>query len=148
MSLSWALLLLVSISTSVAEVLACSCLPPPEASEAMSRADAVFLGQVSSVRSSDYGIEAVFAVAESWKGIHSETVQVRTSGATCGHSFEVGQWYLLYASKSKRDDSPLLESSICSRHELLSGSGRTPPTPRDAEVLGTGTRWNIGSDQK
>ena len=92
---------------------ACSCYPSESPCYAFQRSQAVFVGLVNSVtrdnivqmlgeRKLSYGHLVVqFTVEEPLKGVATKTVEVVTGlgGGDCGYTFEVGERYLVYASK-------------------------------------------------
>lgn len=106
---------------------ACSCAEAPPPCEAYWAADAVFVGTVVQVGTTEedtsHGrarrqgeLSALFEVHESWRGIPRDSilVEVRTesSSAMCGASFAVGQLRLVYAS---RGADGILRTGLCSR---------------------------------
>lgn len=106
---------------------ACDCVVSGTPSEEMEKKDAVFSGKVltvkdrnklSTIKSSADPMEVVIAVDEIWKGIEESQVVVFTErdSASCGFEFQVGEEYLVYASK----DGDKLKASLCSRTALLS----------------------------
>jgi len=130
---------------------ACSCLPPAPPTEALEKADAVFLGVVERNEVTgplqktdmegvtgygkwrpDYsGKEATFRVITIWKGVPQEVLTVETSffGTMCGYNFEVGFEYLVYAHES----DGALHTNICSRTRPRHDAGE------DLQALGAGT---------
>ena len=104
---------------------ACRCMAPKPANVRMNDFGAVFLGTVTAVQP-DAGKLAqsktyTFKVNCSWKGDVGRTVRVsaRTSGASCGTSFEKGATYLVFASK---DDSGKFSTSSCAWNKKLAGA--------------------------
>ena len=86
---------------------ACSCADSGSPAEALARADAVFAGEVVSVRvgrssmltySSADPVSVTFNVSRVWKGPRSDTITIRTvrSEASCGYEFEKGRKYIVY----------------------------------------------------
>lgn len=94
--------------------LACSCVMPPAVPAAVSDADAVFLGTVTSVTPvnptasgaiyslSPSSYEVVFSVSSVWKGVLRPEVKVLTGtgGGDCGYNFSTGGTYVVYAYSS------------------------------------------------
>ncbi len=70
---------------------------------AYARADVVFLGDVTAMRSTFLGIlrqrEVTFSVRERWKGSISDKTAVRTNigEIACGYDFKKGRSYLVFA---------------------------------------------------
>ena len=132
---------------------ACDCVVSGSPSEEMEKKDAVFSGKVltikdrnklSTIKSSADPMEVVIAVNEIWKGIEESQVAVFTErdSASCGFEFQVGQEYLVYASK----DGDQLRASLCSRTALLSLASD------DVTELGAGEKPTInvviGAEEK
>lgn len=108
---------------------ACSCVPPDPPPVAFTNAHAVFVGGVTAINdptwlartfpflpivySSADPVLVNFQVADSWRGVTTTTVAIRTaaSGASCGYTFEVGKQYVVYAYQY----SGVLETNICTR---------------------------------
>ena len=105
---------------------ACSCAERSSPSEALERADAVFMGRavsvsyVEKVRGEQTYIDSVitkFNVTAVWKGPISETTYI-DHGGPCGTSFDVGEEYIVYAYNFGRRDG--LSTGLCSRTTRLS----------------------------
>lgn len=103
----------------VTSVQACDCPEPPPPTDALEDADAVFAGEVTSLREvGDEGpgpwLLARIEVTEVWKGEVHEVVEVRTHahGATCGYGFEEGRADIVYASI---DDEGRFRTNLCAR---------------------------------
>ena len=117
---------------------ACKCAEPEGPSAALASAQAVFQGEVSAI--DDSGAERVVTlrVPKAWKGIESaEEVQIRTrkESAACGYPFELGQSYLIYASKLAEPSQPAVTLQVAR-------CGRTRPIAEaDADIheLGMGS---------
>lgn len=81
--------------------IACSCAPPPEPLEAMRAADAVFVGTLTSLKTSAKTnlVTAGFKVAFPIKNADREFLSVTTpaSSAQCGYTFHKDESYLVYA---------------------------------------------------
>ena len=106
--------LLLHLDTS--HIHACSCPLPPPPLEALARADAVFSGQVVSMKeprgrwvSSTDPITVEFKVNAVWKGDIYETMFIKTawSSASCGFEFVLDEQYIVYAREGW--------ASLCSR---------------------------------
>ncbi len=88
---------------------ACSCLPPPPPLSSAEASDAVFVGRVISVGSTDptdrfAHLEVVFEVVEGFKGVGAAermTVFTASDGALCGYGFTVEETYVVYAHRSR-----------------------------------------------
>jgi hypothetical protein len=118
-----------------AQVLACSCMESPlSTQQALERYDAVFLGQILEMRlrSTDHpaqpdgsepvdGIEVVAKVLETWKGTDQDRIQLFTNpdGGSCGYPFEIGQRYLIWATRSHDE----LTVSSCGRTKRVGTPG-------------------------
>lgn len=86
-------------------VMACDCVIPENANEAMDKAAAVFRGEVLQIRKERVNGEsyqaAIISVSEIWKGIDETQVLVYTDWASsCQFDFVVGEEYLLYPYES------------------------------------------------
>ena len=55
-------------------------------------------------------------VEESWKGILSEEITIKTDLSSCGYRFEIGMSYLIFASGSDKD---ILTTGECSFNRKL-----------------------------
>lgn len=109
-----------ALHTSAERASACSCAPPRPPFEALARADAVFSGEVVSMKeprgwlsSSTDPITIEFKVSAVWKGDIHETVFIKTawSSASCGYEFALGEQYLVYAREGR--------TSLCSRTKSI-----------------------------
>ena len=87
---------------------ACSCMAFPNDLEqavamAYSRADVVFLGDVTAMHKTSLGIlrqrEVTFSVTDRWKGSIPDTLVVRTNigEIACGYEFRKRSSYLVFA---------------------------------------------------
>ena len=87
---------------------ACSCMAFPEDPEkavemAYAQADVVFLGDVTAIRKTSFGIlrqrEVTFSVRDRWKGAVPDTSTVRTNigEIACGYDFRKRKAYLVFA---------------------------------------------------
>lgn len=101
---------------------ACSCMPFPNDLEkavamAYARADVVFLGDVTAMRSTFLGIlrqrEVTFSVRERWKGSISDKTFVRTNNGeiACGFNFKKRNSYLVFAYRDQQRQH--LTTSFC-----------------------------------
>ena len=122
---------LLLLTLDVGPAYACSCMDVPLKND-IRDADAVFSGEVRSIDEEAAGggggiIAApgriTFAVADSWKGVAAETVDVygQGDGANCYNLFEEGEAYLVYASRAKGDDAPL-KNVGCGETKPLAGA--------------------------
>jgi hypothetical protein len=104
----------------ISGVSACSCLPPAPPAEAMKEVDAVFIGVVSDVSSSDaLNVTATFTVSGSYgdKGLPNELeIVTARDSAACGINFEDNKEYLVYATI----DGEEYYSNLCSRTTEIS----------------------------
>jgi hypothetical protein len=111
---------------------ACSCLPPGSPKEELAKVDAVFSGEVLSVKDKYNSTKQVkVKVIESWKGIASKNITIYTSidSASCGVHFESGKEYLIYAHL----EDGKYTTYLCSRtSELVNAQ-------LDLQELGKGT---------
>ncbi|MGH2523183.1 MAG: hypothetical protein ACRDH2_11825 [Anaerolineales bacterium] len=117
---------------------ACSCVwPPPDPPAAFAQYTAVFSGQVTGIADTGsipflsqlrqwlglhlpYGRSVVFRVIDSWKGVATRTVGIRTGygDADCGYAFAIGAQYLVYAFQGSMyapQGQAELETGICTR---------------------------------
>lgn len=113
--------LLLVFTFGVEDAHACSCVRS-SSEEQLQRSDAVFLGEVVSVREDSpplpedgppLGGPIIFDVEESWKGVPEEQVTVRGDGPgpSCLLETQKGERYLVYARYGK-EDGPL-ETNVC-----------------------------------
>ena len=116
---------------------ACGCDLPSAGkrvvAEARNKSSAVFSGTVVAIdrKPGDLYVAVRFKLKEFWKGARSEEVIIFTGlgGGDCGYEFEVGQQYLVYAYRHKKNE---LGTNICQRtNELLDAA-------QDLKVLGKG----------
>lgn len=128
-------------------VSACSCAMPGTPAQAFSLSDGVFVGQVTGIGEAvpafiaplvyelarsvpglqpPYGRVISFQVTDSWKGVTTTAVTVRTGygDADCGYKFSVGQMYLVYAHQGGYPDLNSREwsANICSRTAEISAA--------------------------
>ncbi len=64
------------------------------------------------------GRRIVFEVDRSWKGVETSSVMIRTgynTGNSSGYPFEIGGYYLVYASHAYGDPEKYLLTSLCDR---------------------------------
>ena len=120
---------LAAISLTRADAVGCSCLWTPSVSQALSEAQAVFVGRVVSKRPTTRGtfwetspgeFAYEFRVERSWKGVTGPSVIILTGagGGDCGWPFELGGRYLVYAH-----DSEGLRTNICTRTASIGEAG-------------------------
>jgi len=98
---------------------ACTCYFPPPPAQAFAEADAVYLGKILSFKpDSAYSMIAEIDILKLWKGDKDAAGKLFTPGspATCGHTFDVGQTYLVYAYKGANGS---LHTNICTRTNLV-----------------------------
>ena len=103
---------------------ACTCAPVQSAAQELERATAVFSGKVVEIKRHKRpegifaGVEVVFRVEKTWKGVEGGTVRVFTSShsAACGYGFRKGRTYLVYAYGDAKGG---LSTGICSRTKRL-----------------------------
>lgn len=116
------------ISQSIA--LACSCpSPTPTAIDAWKKADIVISGTAAYIREITYNnIElTTFSVKKSWKGSASLGTTIHIASDlddwTCDHNFSLKKSYLIFATKSKKDNQ--LHVSTCTPSSLLENASFT-----------------------
>ena len=133
--------LLLHLDTS--HIYACSCVPPKPPLEALARADAVFSGEVVSLKeprgwwaSSTDPITVEFRVIAVWKGEIYETMFIKTawSSASCGFEFVVSEQYIVYAREDR--------TSLCSRTKSVDNASE------DFAALGKGVEPVSGSNSE
>ncbi len=136
--------ILFAISLSNPSTVFASCAEPGSPEEEFIHSDAVFTGSVVYISSanalwmdgitkvlmrlgfhpSDFyetifpGRRVVFEVDRSWKGVNTSSVMIRTgynSGDSSSYPFEIGSYYLVYASHAYGDPNKYLLTSLCSR---------------------------------
>jgi hypothetical protein len=130
-------LLALALLASPVPAWACSCGRKTMDHE-FQESTAVFTGQVTSVdrikpgvadkirdwfglkqRPQDkYAKRITFRVKQSWKGVTSETVEVTTSGGSCGSWYEAGREYVVYTS----GEPGAFQTDYCSRTALVSAA--------------------------
>ena len=104
---------LLTLLTGAQPAHACSCAPSGSPAEALERADAVFAGEVTSVKfsgaspyrlSSSALVTVEFRVTRVWKGPRWPTLTVETerSEISCGFEFKEGQNYIVYTWEGRR----------------------------------------------
>ena len=117
---------------------ACSCLQPPPPLVAVSNSDAVFVGKVLSVASTNPAerfapLKVDFEVSERFKGLASDalTVSVFTGSdsALCGYSFEKDVSYLVYSHRSDGE----YWTGLCDRTRDVRNAGEDLHALRDTE---------------
>jgi len=103
-------------------VSACSCDLPASPADALTRADAVFIGTMTEMIDSkdSYGRRVSFEVSSSWKGVTTTQVVLYTGygGGDCGYEFVPGSQYVVYAHRGESypdQDSDSLATGICTR---------------------------------
>lgn len=137
-----------------------SCAAPGTTEEELKKSDAVFTGYVVYISSANAilidigtkismsigfdiadayetfsnGRRIVFEVDRSWKGVTTSSVTIRTgysTGNSEGYSFELGSYYLVYASYAYGDPEKYLLTSLC--HSTL----RSPNNSEHISFLST-----------
>ena len=156
--LSLALLLSAGVTLALLAALArpepvhaCTCAPSGSPAKALARADAVFAGEVTSVKfsgaspyrlSSSALMTVEFRVSRVWKGprLPTLTVQTERSEISCGYEFKEGRKYIVYTWEGAR-------TGLCTRTapawmafaDLVAlGPGRQPETAPGSETSGGG----------
>jgi hypothetical protein len=107
---------------------ACTCAQSGSACEEFSRVDAVFVGRVVGIQTSNespkFGTRRVqIAVVEAFRGVNPGTVTVRTypaNGGSCGYPFAEGETYLVYAFQP---EPGVLVATMCGRTRVASEVG-------------------------
>lgn len=121
-----------------------SCAKPGTPEEELQRSDAVFTGSVVYISSANalwmdgvakalitmgfnsldfheeifVGRKIVFEVDRSWKGVNTSSVTIRTgynSWNSSSYPFEIGSYYLVYASHAYGEPDKYLLASLCNR---------------------------------
>lgn len=99
---------------------ACKCAPTDSIKVEAIDSKAVFTGKVTQVEPivNTNMIRATFAVLESFKGVATSVVVVKTNNdsTACGYEFHKGEDYLIYASGNENN----LSTYLCSRTRVLS----------------------------
>ena len=123
---------------------ACSCAGVSP-SEAFEMSESVFVGKVLNTKQEreqegivgtiSYRDANLFKVTQVWKGINQSQIIVYDNGfeASCGFEFEIGNSYLVYASK---DNNGELDTGLCNRTAEVSNAGE------DLKFLGQGEEVN------
>lgn len=137
---------------------ACSCGPSGSPAEALERADAVFAGEVTSVKfsgtspyrlSSSALVTVEFRVTRVWKGPRLPTLAVETerSEISCGYEFKKGRKYIVYTWEGAR-------TGLCTRTApawmafadfVALGPGQ-PPEPKPAADTRSGSACAAAAD--
>lgn len=104
------------------QLLACGCdLPPRGQSEssavgaALGQSDAVFVGTVVEIQTESRWRKTIsFEIESIWKGKLQSRIMITTGSgnADCGFPFELGEIYLVYASKGSET---VPSTNICTR---------------------------------
>ncbi len=119
------LLLLPCVAESVR---ACQCFARQTPCAEYWRADAVFLGTVTSITpafadsaSTAISTESIrFSIEQSYRGITGNEVELINYMTSCDYSFRLGGQYFVYAYRSPTDNS--LATSFCTRTTELSSA--------------------------
>lgn len=125
---------------------ACSCIHGVTIQSSFDRADAVFTGQVASVKNNpDVGfidmLEVELDVMQAFKGAPDDVMIVYTAafGPACGYHFAMGEKHLIYASAS---ENGYLFVNMCSRTRSLARAAE------DLKVLAAHleTTWQLPTE--
>jgi hypothetical protein len=140
---------IAALLTTSTDVLACQCGRRPLVAEQYADAPIVFIGKVEAVRDrwnvfaklrlrvlrffdpdampavetrsycTDVGMEVLFTVQQSWKGVSTREVSLLTGrgGGDCGVEFKPGQVYVVYAHGRSGDGC---QTNICTRTREVS----------------------------
>lgn len=162
--LALALLLAVGVTLGLLAALgrpepvhACTCAPSGSPAEALERADAVFAGEVTSVKfsgtspyrlSSSALMTVEFRVSRVWKGprLPTFTVETERSEISCGYEFKEGRKYIVYTWEGTR-------TGLCTRTApawmafadfVALGPGQ-PPAPTPAPDTGGGGACSVAA---
>ena len=137
-------LLILAILSFHPQTVSASCAESGDPEAELNRSDAVFSGTVVYISSANAlwmngviqaltsmgfkpadfyetifpGRKIVFVVDRSWKGVETTSVTIRTgynTGNSSGYPFEVGEYYLVYASHAYGDPEKYLLTSLCHR---------------------------------
>ena len=120
------ILLQVGILLSLAgSASACSCAEDNSPNQALAKADAVFAGKVLDItavqpRNSWDERRIRLRVRRSWKGRCGDVAAVISPSDGCGYSFTRGEYYVVYAYRSKDGQ---LRTSMCTRTVTLRKAG-------------------------
>lgn len=82
-------------------VSACNCSMPNEEKkkDAVKTSSAIFLGKVISMTPAENSeIDVKFQVLESWKGVETNEIIIKTSSSMCGAKFNVGETKMIYSN--------------------------------------------------
>ena len=133
---------LLTLLTGAQPAHACSCAPSGSPAEALERADAVFAGEVASVKfsgaspyrlSSSALVTVEFRVTRVWKGPRWPTLTVETerSEISCGFEFKEGQNYIVYTWEGRR-------TGLCTR--------TAPAWMAFADFVALGLGWQLEAE--
>ncbi len=125
-------LLALAMSASCAS--ACTC-PPFTRAEIWKSNTAVFVGQILAIRDSvvrgrmgrtrvatEIGWVTTFRIETAWKGVAKGQVVNLFVPRLCGYQWSAGQLWVIFAAPERHQPS-LLQTTVCSRSEILSPSG-------------------------
>ncbi|HVN06796.1 MAG TPA: hypothetical protein VMT86_20400 [Bryobacteraceae bacterium] len=122
-------------------VFACKCAASASVCNAVAASDVIFIGAVESVEPRSLydptkrrlweltqeeikgaeGWRTRFKVKETFRGAPVSSVEVWSELSDCGFAFQIGETYLVYASRNETEHR--LETSVCSRTCRLSDAG-------------------------
>ena len=94
---------LIGFTVNIGTASACSCMESP-VTEVYEESDAVFLGTVTKIETTDLEEKVTFSVEQSWKGVESGTVTITTEkdSATCGIDYLVGEQTPVFAEADSK----------------------------------------------
>ncbi len=128
---------------------ACSCLPSGPPCQTFFQADAVFIGtvrEIAPIEGSGHhpqwpNLRVRLVVDRSLRGVEGKTVELMTqpSGGLCGYPFRVGEKYVVYAYRHKKDDAGLW-ASRCSRTQPISEADEDLRYFENLPAAGSGAR--------
>jgi hypothetical protein len=105
------------------DVYGCQCREREPPCAQYSRADAVFIGSVTSIRTSDAnsGKTIHFNIERASRGVSSRTAEIVNHGTSCDYSFTEREKYLVYAYRNSERNE--LNTNDCTRTTELSNAG-------------------------
>jgi hypothetical protein len=115
--------------------LACSCLSTAAPCGAFQKADAVFVGTVTTVKQQAMKLDgedvdgqvAVVQVDEPFKGVNASELIFRSYETSCDLSYKEGQRWLFYASYNKKEKA--WYAGLCGRTKYLERAGQRSALP-------------------
>lgn len=101
-----------------ADLLACTCEPPPPPCYAYGESDAVFIGEIKNISPNalnpGFLDKVEVGVIQSFKGMTYKTAYTHNSGHSCMWTFHKGQKLLFYVNTNDKDKN-LFGAGLCSR---------------------------------